>query len=126
MFSYKLCRIVLTLIYVLFITWLTLIGYYSYEKSTLNKEIIIMIIAIIKKNNRNYIQYIFTVDIRNNNNNNNSNNNSNNNNNNNRNNKSNGRNYLLYIFTRDRKQIIFFASDQIKKKISAEPGYKTS
>ena len=53
------------------------------------------------------MQYIFTVDIRNNN---------NSNNNNNRNNKSNSRNFILYIFTRDRKQIIFFCLGSDKKE----------
>ena len=57
----------------------------SNEKSTFNKEIIMILIimAIIKNNNRNYI-----------------------------------------IFTGDTKQISFFATDQTKTKISAEPDCK--
>ena len=30
----------------------------------------------------------------------------------------------IYIFTEDRKQISLFATDQVKKKTSAEPGWK--
>ena len=40
--------------------------------------------------------------------------------------KVNSRNHVLYIFTGDRKQIGFFATDQVKNKISTESGCKMS